>query len=117
MGILNTKKKSSLKFLLCFNLMLWFITPTHLTWAVYQYTELLAQAYDINDSGVVVGGGGDGDVTNGFIYKDGSYTELLPPVAMLLMLLPSITTELLWVLVQFTVVGKDLSIATDLTQN
>ena len=35
--------------------------------------------YGINDAGVVVGEGKDGDVYKGFSYAGGKYTELLPP--------------------------------------
>ncbi|MEW6601325.1 MAG: hypothetical protein AB1499_10190, partial [Nitrospirota bacterium] len=51
-----------------------------------EYTELIppgwisAAAYNINNGGVVIGTGTDGNGNNkGYIYHNGQYTELLPP--------------------------------------
>jgi uncharacterized membrane protein len=38
-----------------------------------------AEAYDVNDSGTVLLGGGNGDTRKVFIYRKGAYTEINPP--------------------------------------
>ena len=51
----------------------------------YAYIDLLPPGFEsfgatyINDEGLVVGAGHDGNTLRGFIYNDGEYTELLPP--------------------------------------
>ncbi len=79
-----------LRWIIVVHLVLCLISIPRITWAEYTYTEILppgsdwlhSQAHGINDKGAVVGYvgyGRDKAVYKGFIYSDGSYTELLPP--------------------------------------